>query len=617
MSISPTLRGTAPAPERRAAPRRNVMDRRLVTVNLDNKDAGLMVDISEAGMAVQALARIKQGAATSMQFELPDTVTRIEATGTVAWVDTTSGRAGIRFENLPEASATLLKEWLDRRAVQDRPTTPAPVAGAPSTVLGPQSKVAEIAALQREIASKGLDRDAALALMVARARSLTRADGVAIVVGDSTGMTCRASSGSAPPVGADLRPESGLSGECVRTGVTVRCEDTELDPRVDREACRSINLRSAVIVPLFGRGNISGLVEVFYALPRAFDGRDVLTLRRMADLISATICGPVSREPKPPPVQVANAAAPDPPPNPAPVRVAPPGRMIPPAPRVASRPDKVVCDVCGHENPQATTDCEKCDVPLPGLEPAGRTGAVTLGSTLLHPQTDEQTRRITVRLPVHPRMLILIALLLLLVSIWGWQEFKSRRASAARQANTTSAIELPAPEVVSAAAPGSVPEALTPPANLQSPSVPLSLKTGGVTVSKSRAPLTPSTELFSRTTTTLAGSAGKPSPGVLAPGQSTAETQGRVSPSRLIRKVEPVYPESAVASRLQGPVVLRATILRTGRLGKIKVVSGDEMLAGAAVQAVQQWRYQPMELDGKSVETETTITVKFSLPDAR
>ena len=436
MSTSPTLErtGTAPAAERRGAPRRNVLDRRLITVNLDNKDAGLMVDLSEAGMAVQALARIKPGASTSLQFELPDTASRIETSGTIAWVDTTSGRAGIRFHGLPEASAARLKEWLALKASQDQPPTPANTAATAPAPLGPESKVAEISALQREISSQGLDRDAALALIVQRARGLTRSDGTAIVVGDSKWMTCRAANGSAPPVGAELRPESGLSGECVRTGVTVRCEDTELDSRVDREACRSINLRSAVIVPLFARGNISGLLEVFYASPHGFDGRDVLTLRRMADLISATLAGPVSREPKP----ATNVA----PPDPTPQRAANPAPMIPPAPRAAPPPAKVACNVCGHENPPATSACEKCEVPLSGRasSEAERAGAVATCAASLDAQSDEPRPWITLRLNASPRLLALVAVLLLLVGIWGWQEYKSHQASAAAP-TTTSGIE--------------------------------------------------------------------------------------------------------------------------------------------------------------------------------
>jgi len=421
MSISATLQRpeTASVPERRKSPRRSVIDWRLVTVSLDNKDAGLMVDISEEGMAVQALARIKQGATTSLQFELPGSSARIEASGTVAWVDETSGRAGIRFHNLPEAATASLKEWLTR---------PAPsangVAAAPA-VLGPESRVGEIAALQREITRRGLEGDAALALIVQRAQSLTRADGAAIVLGDARWMTCRASDGAAPPVGAGLRPESGLSGECVRTGVTVRCEDTEMDPRVDREACSSMNLRSAVIVPLFARGNISGLLEVFYASTRGFDGRDVLTLRRMADLISATVAGPASREPK-------SAAAVAAPPEPAMERAVPPAPMIPPAPRAVSQPAKVVCNVCGHENPQSTRACEKCEGPLPGR---------ALPDAPPDAQHEGRKPWMTLRLNASPRLLVLTAVLVLLLGIWGWQEYKSRQKGAGVSANTTSAIE--------------------------------------------------------------------------------------------------------------------------------------------------------------------------------
>jgi len=440
MSSSATLRGTGKtvAGERRASPRHNVMDRRLVTVNLDNTDAGLMVDISEKGMAVQALARIKAGANTSLQFELPDTAHRIEARGTVVWVDAASGRAGILFESLCEAAADSLKKWLGlKAAVQDRPAArpaPAPAPAAP-TLLGPESRVAEVAALQREITSQGLDRDAALALVAQRIRSLTRADGTAIVLGDAREMACRASSGSAPPVGTDLRPESGLSGECVRTGVTVRCEDTEQDPRVNRETCRSIQLRSAVIVPLFARGSISGLVEVFYAAPRAFDGRDVLTLRRMADLISATLSAPGS------------SAAPGPPSKPVPVRAVPPAPMIPPAPRTVSQPGQVACDVCGHGNPPAASSCEKCQAPLSGrasAPPSARASSIARASASPDAPSDEALPWFTLRLNASPRLLILIALMLLLIGIWGWQEYKAREANASRPVSTTSAIEPPA-----------------------------------------------------------------------------------------------------------------------------------------------------------------------------
>lgn len=440
MSIVPFMpaRGATGISERRSTPRRNVMDRRLVTVNLDDRDAGLMVDIGEAGLAVQALARIKQGATTALQFELPDTSTRIEATGTVAWVDIDTGRAGIHFESLADACAASLKDWLGalphptslaREAAaaaepphQDfapTPVKPLEAAGAVTPPpLGAHSKVAEIAALQREITSQGLDREAALALTAERARTLTHADGVAILLGNTDRMNCQASSGAAPPVGVELQPESGLSGECVRTGVTVRCEDTELDPRVDREACRALNLRSAVVVPLFSRGNISGLVEVFYAAARGFEGRDVLTLRRIADLISATLCAPASREANP-----ARVPAPVVPPQTVPA----PGPMIPPAPRLVPASEQLTCTVCGYQNSAAVTTCEKCHFSLAGEWDDAATG--------------KARRWLRVHLRLSPRLLVLLVLLLLLLGIWGWREFKSGPAAPPHPARAVSAID--------------------------------------------------------------------------------------------------------------------------------------------------------------------------------
>jgi protein TonB len=41
------------------------------------------------------------------------------------------------------------------------------------------------------------------------------------------------------------------------------------------------------------------------------------------------------------------------------------------------------------------------------------------------------------------------------------------------------------------------------------------------------------------------------------------------------------------------------------------VLHGDPILAGAAVEAVRQWRYKPYYLDGAPVEIQTQITVKF------
>jgi periplasmic protein TonB len=81
----------------------------------------------------------------------------------------------------------------------------------------------------------------------------------------------------------------------------------------------------------------------------------------------------------------------------------------------------------------------------------------------------------------------------------------------------------------------------------------------------------------------------------------------------LVRRVEPIYPALAKAARIQGPVHLQAMISKQGLIENLQVLSGHPMLAGAAVDAVRQWRYRPYVLNGQAVEVETEITVNFVL----
>jgi protein TonB len=65
--------------------------------------------------------------------------------------------------------------------------------------------------------------------------------------------------------------------------------------------------------------------------------------------------------------------------------------------------------------------------------------------------------------------------------------------------------------------------------------------------------------------------------------------------------------------RIQGLVVLQATIGKDGSVENLHVISGHPLLAPAAIRAVQQWRYKPYYLNGEPVEVETYINVNFTL----
>jgi protein TonB len=81
----------------------------------------------------------------------------------------------------------------------------------------------------------------------------------------------------------------------------------------------------------------------------------------------------------------------------------------------------------------------------------------------------------------------------------------------------------------------------------------------------------------------------------------------------ILSKPSPVYPPIAKAARVQGTVVLQATISKTGTIENLRAVSGPAMLQQAALDAVRNWRYRPYLLNNEPVEVETTVNVVFTL----
>ncbi|MFZ3201121.1 MAG: TonB family protein [Candidatus Acidiferrales bacterium] len=85
----------------------------------------------------------------------------------------------------------------------------------------------------------------------------------------------------------------------------------------------------------------------------------------------------------------------------------------------------------------------------------------------------------------------------------------------------------------------------------------------------------------------------------------------------LIYHVAPSYPSVARAARIEGDVTLRATIGPNGKVVHVQALSGPPALIAAAVDAVSQWRYKPALLRGQAVATQEDITIEFRLPPAR
>ncbi len=77
--------------------------------------------------------------------------------------------------------------------------------------------------------------------------------------------------------------------------------------------------------------------------------------------------------------------------------------------------------------------------------------------------------------------------------------------------------------------------------------------------------------------------------------------------------VKPDYPMLARQMKVQGSVILQALISRNGDIQGLHVVSGPPILAGAAQEAVKQWRFKPHYQGAEAVETQAKITVNFTI----
>jgi hypothetical protein len=301
-------------PERRSCVRHKVHGP--VFASFDGVTGGMILDLSEQGVSMQTIVPLEAERRVQMRLDLPDSDAQLETTGYIAWADAL-GRAGVRFSDLPVEARQRLDDWLVLN--EKSPSRKAPKLTV-ERVLGPQtgnkssgdrlgegapkrrsvsleaeggtfeagaqetrSAAALSTTIQYEFNALGPDLNSALRVISERARTLLRGTGAAIALIDGGPMMCRASVGSGgPPLGTRVDMESGFSWECVRTGRALRCDDSEIDPRVDAGVCQRLGIRALVVAPIRYERDVVGLVEVFSSQTFAFDAGDLAVLERLA-----------------------------------------------------------------------------------------------------------------------------------------------------------------------------------------------------------------------------------------------------------------------------------------------------------------------------------------------
>lgn len=104
-----------------------------------------------------------------------------------------------------------------------------------------------------------------------------------------------------------------------------------------------------------------------------------------------------------------------------------------------------------------------------------------------------------------------------------------------------------------------------------------------------------------------------PSPVVNRPEPKVIHVSTGAEEGMNIFRTIPTYPAIAKTMRVEGTVVLAATISKAGTIENLRVMGGPMMLQQAALDAVKTWRYRPYLLDGQPVEVETSVYVVFRI----
>ncbi|HET9741491.1 MAG TPA: TonB family protein [Terriglobales bacterium] len=650
MSASPQLVGSAARThEQRLSPRKKV-SKPLPIELLPGKEVWLE-NLCEGGLRVSGSSRLQPGTTTFLNFLLPSSNSPIEAAGVVAWSDT-SGNVGVRFTRVKPDSTAALKRWLKN---DSEPMSEVVSQSEPESVIAPDDALEQriralqqVSELQCEIAAQQLDAPAALDLVARRALQATRATGAAIALREGAEVICRASVGNAPEVGVKLTG-SGLSGECLRTGVAISMSDSETDERVDREVCRTLQIRSLAVLPVLDEGNVEGIVEALSPEPNNFDAGDMLTLGLIAELVAGIRVSRAERETEEfdldeciADFQAAaieeeeeNTPAPDAQNLSAVLATSLDEPLAPEA--------ETSLSIGSVEELQTAAESVSTPTPTPAVVPAPKSIPAPLPKrpVIARPAVSVARPRSIPRRAWRMRYVAAAAVLVLgiiaLGDYLGWH-LTSRKASSGAPAP---AYMAPANAQPATAVASTVSE----PAAAEEASTHSSPRHAATAATKKEEVSEPDTE--TRTTnevsvavrqdkalaasrsgaqsdaapaapaiTALSGYASAmpdiPSATPRVTVQSAAAVQPSVQEGKLIHRVMPVYPDFARRSGITGTVIISATVTKDGHLKNLKVVSGNALLAEEAVRAAREWRYTPYLLNGKPVEAETRIAMNFN-----
>jgi TonB family protein len=456
----------------------------------------------------------------------------------------------------------------------DHPSLPSQESAAPGqstfpALSGDSEHV--LAQLRTSIRDSNLSLEVLLDYIVHAAQLVADADGAAIAIRRDNLVVCQARSGGmAPELDTKLDADSGISGQCLRTGGTLLCHDTNNDPRVDAEVCRRLGLRSVAVVPVGRMPAVNGVLEAFSARPNAFDDSQMELLEELAELVIAA-----QRRSAESDIELASE------------KFANSEKLANAEKRANTRKRSLMLAALavlvslswlffrGKSNSQPFSAATQQPVGEPSASAVADGSSAGAFEPNPPPVEDRRSAKPSPLLPT------IKASKTEKDSLTGDVTVRKFAPAPASNRNTSAKV----PDGVSGPPP-------------QTPD--------------HVAETAPALSAVSTSIETAPGGLLSAAPNNLP--QATITVSQGLSGGTIEHLVDPVYPRVALERRVEGQVLLQAVVAEDGTVRDVKVLKGDPLLTSAAIQAVSKWRYRPYRLNGQLIRRPTEITLIFKLP---
>ncbi|PYQ52838.1 MAG: hypothetical protein DMF59_03465 [Acidobacteria bacterium] len=152
------------------------------------------------------------------------------------------------------------------------------------------ARLSGVVSAQQEMLSVLNDPQQVMQLAVNRTPDVTNSAGAVVELAEGDQLVYRAASGpAARHIGLRIPIDDSISGSSIIEQRPIRCDDVDLDPRVNSAAARMIGIRSLIVAPLMHGEKAVGVLKTFSHKTNTFDDLDTYTLQLLAGMTSAAL----------------------------------------------------------------------------------------------------------------------------------------------------------------------------------------------------------------------------------------------------------------------------------------------------------------------------------------